>query len=131
MVEDRNALNPMTLRRLRQNEHVRSLTRQHRVSPDQMIQPLFVIEGLDQRQEVPGLTGTYRETTETLLRQVESDIEAGVRKFLLFTVPEEKRTHAFDPAFASKQVEAIKSRFGKDIFLSVDVCLCSSTVHGQ
>lgn len=119
------------LRRLRQDPHIRALTRQVRPSPEQFIQPLFVVEGLTGREEVPGLPGVFRDTPDTLLRQVESDLRAGVSKFLLFGVPQGRATHDIDWSFTSSQVAALKRRFGSDIWLSVDVCLCSSTPHGH
>jgi porphobilinogen synthase len=96
-----------------------------------MIQPYFVVDGIANREEIPGLTGTYRDTPSTLLSQIEKDLEAGVRKILLFGVPKEKKTKDFDPSFTAKQIEAIRKRFGQDVWISVDVCLCSATTHGQ
>jgi len=96
-----------------------------------MIQPLFVIEGIKEREIIPGLTGTHRDTPTTLLKQVESDLEKGVSKFLLFGVPGGKAERGFKYDFTAKQLGALKKQFGKDIFLSVDVCLCSATSHGQ
>lgn len=122
---------PLSLRRLRQNPHVRELTREYRVSLDQLIQPLFVVEGIRSKEPVPGLTGVFRETPDSLLKQVEKDLEAGVSKLLLFGVPGQKAECDFDPSFTADQIQAIKKRFGSDVFLSVDVCLCSSTTHGQ
>lgn len=124
-------LSPVTLRRLRQSQAIRELVTQHRVSVDQLIQPLFFVEGLRDREEVPGLTGTFRETSESLLRTVESDLEAGVRKFILFGVPAQKAERDFSGQFTAQQIGALKKRFGKDLFLAVDVCLCSYTSHGQ
>jgi porphobilinogen synthase len=121
----------ISLRRLRQNPAVRELTREHRVSVEQLIQPLFAVEGISAREPVPGLTGVFRETPETLLKQVEKDLEAGVSKFLLFGVPGKKALKDFDFSWTAGQIGALKKRFGKDIFLTVDVCLCSSTSHGQ
>ena len=122
---------PLTQRRLRQNAWVRELVREHRVSVEQLMQPLFVVEGVREREAVPGLTGTYRDTPQSLLSQVEADLKKGVNKFLLFGVPGEKKTHNFDPGFTASQISALKKAFGKDLFLAVDVCLCSSTTHGQ
>ena len=119
------------LRRLRQNPAIRELVQQHRVSPEQMIQPLFVVEGLRKPETVPGLTGTHRETPDSLLKTIEQDLEAGVRKFILFSIPQEKRINQFNPDFAAQQIAKIRQTFGQDLFLSVDVCLCSSTTHGQ
>jgi len=122
---------PMNLRRLRQNPHIRELVQEYRVSIDQLIQPLFVVEGLKSRESVPGLTGTFRETSDSLLLTIEKDLEAGVRKFILFGVPAEKKQNQFSSQFTASQIQKIRSRFGKDIFLAVDVCLCSATTHGH
>lgn len=122
---------PLTLRRLRQNTPLRDLVAEHRVDYRQFIQPLFVVEGLQERQAIPGLSGTFRDTPASLLTQVESDLKAGVCKFLLFPVPAQKHTHQFSANFATSQIAALKQRFGQDIWLAVDVCLCSSTTHGQ
>jgi porphobilinogen synthase len=135
------------LRRLRQNEWIRDLVRESRVSSSQLIQPYFVVQGLKQRETIQGLTGTHRETPETLLKQVEKDLEAGVRKLILFGVPNEKKpggspgtasgtspgtlNDKFNYDFTASQIGALKKRFGKDIFVSVDVCLCSYTAHGH
>lgn len=123
--------NSLSLRRLRRTPLIRELVQEVRVSQEQMIQPLFVVEGLASRQAVPGITGTYRETSESLLKTIEMDLEAGVRKFLLFGVPESKALRGFDPSFIAKQIRSVRKRFGHDLFLGVDVCLCSATSHGQ
>jgi porphobilinogen synthase len=119
------------LRRLRLNQNIRELTREIRVHPDQFIQPLFVVEGISAREAVPGLEEVYRETPASLLQQVEQDIRRGVRKFLLFGVPKDKNTNQFSFAFTANQVRALREKFGTDIWLAVDVCLCSSTTHGH
>lgn len=121
----------MNLRRLRQSPLLRELVKTVRPSLESMVQPLFVVEGIPEREAVPGLTGVFRETGETLARQVEADLEAGVRKFLLFGVPATKRDRGFDAGFTARQIEALKRRFGRDLFLAVDVCLCSRTTHGH
>ena len=126
-----SSLNPISLRRLRQSPAIRELVTQYRVSVDQLIQPLFVVEGIQSRESVPGLTGTFRETPDSLLRTVESDLEAGVRKFILFGVPGQKGEKSFSGDFTARQISALRKRFGKDLFLAVDVCLCSYTSHGQ
>ena len=121
----------LTLRRLRQSAAIRELTRQCRVSHEQMIQPYFVVDGLKERETVPGLTGVFRETSESLLTQVEKDLEAGVRKILLFGIPQDKKLQNFDHSFTSNQIAGLRRRFGKDLFISIDVCLCSATAHGH
>lgn len=132
---------PMSLRRLRSRPQVRGLTREVVLTVDKMIQPLFVVEGISKKEPIPGLSGasgmgTFRDTPDSLLRQIESDLKQGVRSFLLFGVPQKKDhfkpgSDYFDFNFTSQQIFEIKKRFGSDVFLSVDVCLCSYTSHGQ
>ena len=91
----------MNLRRLRQSRAIRELTREVRVSVEQLIQPLFVVEEIRARETIPGLTGVYRDTPASLLRQVEADLERGVSKFLLFGVPEARALKDFSFDFVA------------------------------
>jgi porphobilinogen synthase len=124
-------MSQISLRRLRQDHHIRELTREVRVHPEQFIQPLFVVEGIASRETIPGLPGVYRETAKTVLTQIEADLAKGVTKFLLFGVPTARATHNIDWSFTASQIRAIKQKFGANLWLAVDVCLCSSTPHGH
>jgi porphobilinogen synthase len=126
---------PVRLRRNRDNRHIRELTRAVRLHREQFIQPLFVVEGLAEREAVPGLRDVYRETPSSLLRQIEADLQQGISKFLLFGVPREKveptRDRNVSHAFTSARLGDIKSRFGDAVWVAADVCLCSYTTHGH
>jgi porphobilinogen synthase len=124
-------MSTINLRRLRQDPHIRAMTREVSVSVEQLIQPCFVTEAGREPQAVPGLTGVFQETPDSLLHRVESDLRAGVSKFLLFGVPASRAEHDVDARFTCSQIEALKKRFGKDIWLGVDVCMCSYTPHGH
>ena len=121
----------MSLRRNRDNRHIRELTREVRLHVEQFIQPLFVVEGLREREAVPGLSEVYRDTESGLLHQIEADIAQGITKFLLFGVPAKKQDRDFSHAVTTDSIAAIRRRFGSDIWLAVDVCLCSHTTHGH
>jgi porphobilinogen synthase len=121
----------ISLRRLRQDPHIRALTREARPHPEQFMQPLFVVEGLSDRETIPGLPGVYRDTSTSLLQQIEADLAAGVSKFLLFGVPAAHAARDIDWSFTAGQIAAIKKRFGNKVWLAVDVCLCSATPHGH
>jgi porphobilinogen synthase len=97
----------------------------------EFIQPLFVDEALAERESVRHLNGVYAETLDTLSSSVERDIAAGVHKFLLFPIPAEKSAYEFRFDFAARAVQSLKSRFGSDIWLASDLCLCSYTAHGH
>ncbi len=121
----------LTLRRLRQDRHIRELTREVRLETTQFIQPLFAVAGLDRPEPVPGLLHVRRDTPGSLLTQIEQDLERGITKFLLFGVPAEKGERSFRLDFTAEQISAVKQRFGGDLWLAADVCLCSHTVHGH
>jgi porphobilinogen synthase len=121
----------LNYRRTRLTPALRNLTKEVVISPDKLIQPLFAVEGLKEKQSIPGLTGVFRETESSLLRQIELDMENGVHSFLLFGVPGQKHDCKFSYEFTANQIAAIKKRFGSEVFLSVDVCLCSYTSHGH
>jgi porphobilinogen synthase len=121
----------LTLRRLRANAHVRDLVRAVRLAPGQFLQPLFAVEGLREREPVPGIHDTFRDTPDSLARQVEADLAAGIRRFLLFAVPRAKHAAGFHYGFGASVVADLRRRFGSDIFLAADVCLCSHTTHGH
>ena len=122
-------------RRTRLTPILRNLTKEVVISPDKLIQPLFAVEGISKKENIPGLsnltTGVFRDTPDSLLQQVEQDLEKGVKSFLLFGVPTAKTDRNFSYEFTSNQISSLKKRFGSDIFLSVDVCLCSYTSHGH
>ena len=121
----------LSLRRSRLNRHVRELTRDVRLHEEQMIQPLFVADGIKQAQPIKGLDSVFRDSPKTILQQIDADLKNGVSKFLLFGIPQNKQEKEFDHAFTSEQIANIKKRFGNDIWLAVDVCLCSYTTHGH
>lgn len=121
----------LSLRRTRQDAGIRELTRQVRPTVDQLIQPHFVVQNISAREPVPGLNAVYRETPNSLLGQIEADLKQGVHKVLLFGVPTEKSDTDFDHGFTAEQIAAVRQRFGEQIWLAADVCLCSATRHGH
>lgn len=121
----------MNLRRLRQSRQIRGLTREIHVTPDSLMQPIFYAEGIRSREAVPGLPGVFRETADSLLKQTEADLKAGVSSVLLFGVPGEKRESGFSGEATARQISALKKAFGQDLLVAVDVCVCSYTTHGH
>jgi len=125
----------MRTRRLRGSERIRRMTRETRLSADSLIYPLFIREGRGIEEAVPSLPGQYRYSPDTLARGVEAALNAGVRSFLFFGIPESKDdlgsgAYAGDGVI-QQALKNIKNIFGKDIFLITDVCLCEYTSHGH
>jgi len=119
------------LMRLRHSPLLRDLCAETELTTSHLIQPLFAVEGLEGESPIPGLKGNHRLDRDACLRRIESDLEAGVRHFILFPVPREKKLSGFDHRFARETIASIRARFGQSLFLWVDTCLCSATEHGH
>ncbi len=119
------------LQRLRSSAPLRDLVSEVGFGRAQLIQPLFLHEGASESHPVPGLRDNATLTHADLLAQVERDVAAGVRQFLLFPVPQAKRERGFDAQFAARAIRDIKATHGAAITLWVDTCLCSCTASGH
>ena len=71
-------------RRNRKNEVIRRMVQETHVSADNLIFPLFIIEGNNQKSEVASMPGIYRHSIDNLLREVESCLKLGLKSFDLF-----------------------------------------------
>lgn len=119
------------LQRLRANNHIRDLAAETEFNSAQLIQPLFVVEGVAKEEAIPGLGETKRQSIEAALAQVERDLGRGVSQYILFPVPAQKRESNLSFDFGAKAVHEIKKRFQADVQLWVDTCMCSFTSHGH
>lgn len=119
------------LMRLRATQHLRDLCAETEFTRAQLIQPLFVVEGLEREEQIPGLRGNVRHTASSVLRQIETDLGSGVTHFLLFPVPAQKGEKGFQHTFTLQAIAEIRRQFGHGLFLWVDTCLCSYTSHGH
>lgn len=119
------------LQRVRTNSIIRDMLSEITFDVRNLIQPLFIVEGLDQEQPISGLRGNSRLTLNDALKTIESDLNSGVRNFLIFLVPSKKNNSSFNKKFIEETIGSIKSRFDKEIYLWLDVCLCSFTDNGH
>jgi porphobilinogen synthase len=117
--------------RLRQTAHLRDLVAETSFSIAQLIQPVFIVDDLHGSDPIPGLGDNARHGRTAALEALARDVDAGVRHFLLFSVPAEKQAHGLRWDGLARSVDAIKSRFGDALHLWVDICLCSATSHGH
>jgi porphobilinogen synthase len=121
-------------RRLRTSAALRDLVAETDLRPRHFVQPHFV-QPQAGSSAIDSLPGISRNGIDETLRQVEQDLELGLRTALLFGVPEGKDPdahRAHDPeGVVPKAVKALKARFGADLVVMTDVCLCSYTDHGH
>jgi porphobilinogen synthase len=118
-------------RRIRANSHIRELAATVQLHHKDFIQPLFLDESVTQQTPIATLSQINSDTIESLLQQIESDVQKGISKFLLFPVPVKKAENNFDYSFATTAIQKIKSTFSNTVWLAADVCLCSYTSHGH
>ncbi len=122
------------LRRMRRSEGLRRLVRETRLSRDDLVLPLFVVEGSRVREPVASLPGVLRFSVDALAREAKEVFDLGIPAVILFGVPDTKdaRGSGADAAGGAVQraVEALKSA-EPDLVVATDVCLCEYTDHGH
>ena len=74
------------LRRLRSQPALRELVREHRLSPADLILPLFVREGDGQREAVASMPGVERLSVDLLVEQAKAALAAGIPAVVLFPI---------------------------------------------
>jgi len=124
------------MRRLRRDEFSRRLRREHRLSRDDLIYPLFVIEGRNRTEPVASMPGVRRYTIDRLLKHAEQCVKLGVPAIAVFPlIAREFKTidgrEAFNPkGLVPRTVAALKKRF-PELGVITDVALDPYTTHGQ
>jgi porphobilinogen synthase len=123
-------------RRMRRDEFSRRLVREHRLSSDDLIYPVFVQEGTRRQDPVPSLPGVSRKSIDLLLHDAERCLELGVPAIALFPVigadyKSSDAAAAWDAqGLVPRTVRALKSRFPA-LGVVTDVALDPYTSHGQ
>lgn len=122
-------------RRLRRTPLIRELVSETSLDVGCMIQPYFVCEGSGIKDVIGGLPGIYRESPDSLLKSVDADLKLGLNKIMLFGVTDRKDADASSSMDEGNPVikacGELKDRFGEDLFVSADVCLCAYTDSGH
>jgi porphobilinogen synthase len=124
------------MRRMRRDDFSRRMVREHRVTPDDLLYPVFVIDGPERREPVASMPGVDRLTIGHLLRTAEECVALGIPCLALFPVidsplktPDGRA--ATDPeGLVPRTVRALKARF-PGLGILTDVALDPYTSHGQ
>ena len=119
------------LQRLRYRSQLREMLVETTFSKNQLIQPLFIVEGITKDEPIASLRYNTRLTEESCIKQVERDLEAGVKNFIVFFVPQSKSKSNFTHEFPQRVLQILSKSFGKDAFFWIDTCLCSKTDSGH
>jgi porphobilinogen synthase len=124
------------MRRMRAHAFSRRLMRENTVTPDDLIWPVFVLEGDDATEEVASLPGVVRMTIDRLLPAADHCLELGIPAIALFPVvgadcKSDDAREAWNPeGLAQRAARALKERF-PELGVITDVALDPFTTHGQ
>ena len=124
------------MRRMRKDEFSRRLMREHRLTTDDLIYPVFLIDGKNRTVPVASMPGVKRYTVDQLLRHAETALRAGIPAIALFPAIERSlktadgREAANPKGLVPRAVTALKKRL-PELGVITDIALDPYTTHGQ
>ncbi|VVM27017.1 Porphobilinogen synthase (EC [uncultured Gammaproteobacteria bacterium] len=123
-------------RRMRKHAHTRELMRENTLTTDDLILPIFIVEGENQRQSIDSMPDVERLSIDELLIEAQALITLGIRAVALFPViPDSKKSLNAEEAFnteglAQRAVRALKDTH-PELAVITDIALDPFTTHGQ
>jgi len=121
-------------RRMRRTEGLRRMVRETRLSPDNLILPLFVVPGTGVEEDVASMPGVRRASADRITAQSSPAFDAGVPAVILVGIPEHKDAQGSeawsDSGVVQRAIKAIK-RERPELVVITDVCMCEYTDHGH
>ncbi|MCA8998999.1 MAG: porphobilinogen synthase, partial [Planctomycetaceae bacterium] len=120
------------LRRLRHHPRVRELVQETTLSPSDLILPLFIRHGKDQRIPIGSMPGHFQLSIDQLAREIREIEGLGIPAIILFGIPEAKDAVGSDAycdhGIIQQAIHEIKS-LKSDLLVITDVCFCEFTDH--
>lgn len=126
---------PVTrMRRLRRSETLRSMVRETQIAREDLILPLFVVEGSGVREPISSMPGVHRFSVDQVVIEAERVRDLGVPAIILFGIPDTKDARGS----GADETDGIVQRASRaivegvpDLVVMTDVCLCEYTDHGH
>ncbi len=122
------------LRRLRYHPAVRELVRQTRLSPANLVLPLFIRPGENVRREIAAMPGNYQLSPDLLAEEIRRVADLGLGGVILFGIPDAKDSSGSDATsetgIIAKALQVARPAAG-GLLLITDVCFCEYTDHGH
>ena len=125
---------PLRMRRLRRSAGLRAMVRENHVRVDDLILPLFVEEGINERVAISSMPGVFRYPESELADQVKLAWQAGIRAVILFGVSHHKDAIGSDtwsPQGLMARMIRIAKQTAPDMVVISDNCFCEYTDHGH
>jgi len=121
-------------RRTRESSNLRRMVRENRLSVDNLVMPLFVVEGREIKKEISSMPGNYQMSVDIVVDEAKEIFDLGIPAVLLFGIPDTKDAVGSSGCIANgivqRAVRAIKKACPEGIVIT-DVCLCEYTDHGH
>ena len=123
------------LRRMRKDDFSRRLMREHTLTSNDLIYPVFILEGENQEENVPSMPGVKRQSLDKLLYTAEEAVKLGIPMLALFPVVTQNKTETAEEAFnpdglVPTSVRKLRETF-PELGIMTDVALDPYTTHGQ
>ena len=124
------------LRRSRAKGFLRDLVAEHKLSSDDLIQPIFVSEQKEYQVDIPSMPNVYRHSLDSLYAEIELLLQAGIKSVAIFpAIDLDKKnaeaTYAFDQKnIVCEALQGVSKRF-PEIITIADVALDPYTDHGH
>ena len=124
------------MRRMRRDDFSRRLMSENQLTVNDLIYPVFVLEGENQREAITSMPGVERKSIDLLLEEAQELVDLGIPAIAIFPVtPADKKSllaeEAYNPeGLAQRTVRALKAKF-PDLGVITDVALDPFTTHGQ
>jgi porphobilinogen synthase len=121
-------------RRMRRNEALRRMIRETALSVDDLILPLFAIDGKGVKNPIEAMPGNYQLSIDNLVKASQKAFDLGIPAIILFGIPDKKDplgTQAYaKTGIVQRAVKAVKNKL-PELMVITDVCLCEYTSHGH
>lgn len=123
-------------RRLRSSKAIRNLVRETKLQVEDLIYPLFIVDGENIKREIPSMEGVYHFSVDMLDDEIKELTELGIEHVLLFGVPDDNKkdccgSEAFNPDGAVQRAIRKIKEINSEMDVICDVCMCEYTSHGH
>jgi porphobilinogen synthase len=122
-------------RRLRRTPILRNAVAETHLRTEDLIYPLFINDERSSRLPVASMPGIYQQSVDNAVIEAGQALDAGIKAVLVFGIPAEKDQEGssawFEQGVTQRAIRELKRRFGKDLLVIADTCLCEYTSHGH
>ncbi|TXE89149.1 porphobilinogen synthase [Campylobacter volucris] len=123
-------------RRLRSNENIRALVRENTLNINDLIYPLFVVDGKNIKKEISSMPDVFQMSLDEILKECEELVLLGIKAIILFGVLEDDKKDSCgsdalsDDGLIARSLRKIKAKF-PNLIIITDLCFCEYTDHGH